>query len=645
MTSEAVRRATKVFVVFNPVAGRTDSATVRQTLEQALQAGGQAYDVYETTGSDEEDIGAVVRSALPKGYDLVVAVGGDGTVSATANALVGSAVPLAIVPAGTANVLVREIGVPVTIEAACALLASEFATVQVDAMRVGEQHFLLQIGVGLGSLMIRDTSREAKGRFGRAAYLWTMFRRLVGFQPQRFMLVIDGVRHRLSASEVLLANGGVLGVDPLRWGPDIHPDDGQIDVCVVWAKTLADYSGLLWHAILGQQRRSRGLRYYKASKTISVNAKKPLPVQADGEIIGTTPLQVQVVPHAVQIAVPFVQPVSEPTGGDGGTTTDHPAEAFIGETAKAEAAPAEAALKEQLREIKTPEQARVVADKLLATSGKVTEQQVAQTRDPNTSPAQVADAAAGPGAAPAADAVIEAAAQIAAKSGEQREALEHAVQRATSPEQYADLDPDLIRPLELLRNEILERMAPFQAIDTRLYLAINHLPHTPLSNWAMYSLTTVMNAGWGWLIGLGLNTLRNPRKHWPILQAVAPPLWLATVIVEYPIKHYFRRTRPFIDVVKAISVGRKPGTYSFPSGHSAAAFAGAWLITRHYPKQAPLWYAIAGLVGFSRVYLGAHYPGDVVSGAVSGTLLAEGSRRALEWLEEEILRGSKTLGV
>jgi len=102
--------------------------------------------------------------------------------------------------------------------------------------------------------------------------------------------------------------------------------------------------------------------------------------------------------------------------------------------------------------------------------------------------------------------------------------------------------------------------------------------------------------------------------------------------VEFPIKYYFRRRRPFIDLVQAIAVGKKPGTYSFPSGHSAASFAGAWLLCRHYPRLAPLWYSVAALVGFSRVYLGAHYPGDVLSGAVLGTLLAEGARRGVDAL-------------
>ena len=133
-----------------------------------------------------------------------------------------------------------------------------------------------------------------------------------------------------------------------------------------------------------------------------------------------------------------------------------------------------------------------------------------------------------------------------------------------------------------------------------------------------------------WALAVLVAALIDRKRGRQALLQIAPPLWFATMTVEYPIKYYFRRRRPFVDVVQAIAVGKKPGTFSFPSGHSAAAFAGAWLLRRHYPRLALLWYTIAGMVGFSRIYLGAHYPGDVLSGALSGTLIAEATRWVID---------------
>ena len=292
----------RVFVVLNPMAGSSVADDVRAALERSF--GDTNVDIYETTGDEGENIGELVRAAADRGARLVVAAGGDGTVSDVAEGLIGSDVPLGIIPVGTANVFARELELPLTLDDACALIAGDHATSPVDAMKVGEKYFVLQIGIGIDSLMIRDTDRQAKRRFGRAAYIWTMLTRLFGYQPLRFTIVADGKRLRPRASQVLVANGGVLGVPPFRWGPHITPNDGRIDVCIVSARTLLDYVGLIWHTVLGQQRRDRNVRYLAATSSISISADQPLPVQADGEIVGDTPLQIQVVPHAVQVIVP-----------------------------------------------------------------------------------------------------------------------------------------------------------------------------------------------------------------------------------------------------------------------------------------------------------------------------------------------------
>jgi YegS/Rv2252/BmrU family lipid kinase len=302
--SDASNKRYNVFVVLNPVAGSCIATDVRQTLEQHFE--GQC-EIYETTGSESENVTEVTRAALARNFSMIIAIGGDGTVSDVAEALIDTDVPLGIIPAGTANVFARELELPLDLEGACTMLAGQHGTTSVDAMQVGEKYFVLQIGIGIDSLMIRDTARQAKRRFGRAAYLWTAFTRLIGYQPERFTIMVDGKRSRPRASQVLIANGGVLGIPPLRWGPHIRPDDGRIDVCIISARTAVDYIGLAWHTLMSQQRRDRNVRYLSAKQSILVSADHPLPVQADGEIIGETPLHVRVVPDALRVIVPAIE--------------------------------------------------------------------------------------------------------------------------------------------------------------------------------------------------------------------------------------------------------------------------------------------------------------------------------------------------
>jgi YegS/Rv2252/BmrU family lipid kinase len=301
----------RVFVVLNPMAGSCTAEDVRQALDRHF---GDAWqqEIYETTG--QEKVAEVVRGALVRGCDLVVAAGGDGTVSDVAEALVYTDVPLGILPVGTANVLARELGIPLNLDSACALLANEHEATSIDAMQVGEHYFMLHIGVGIDSLTMRDTERAAKRRFGRAAYLWTGAKWLIGHQPRRFTIAVDGRRYRPRAAQVLIANGGTMGMQPLRWGPHIRPDDGQVDVCIISARTLFDYLRVGWHMLRGQHERDPNIRYLSATRSIVINADRPLPVQADGEIIGPTPVQVQIVPDAVRVVVPraSVEPAQQP---------------------------------------------------------------------------------------------------------------------------------------------------------------------------------------------------------------------------------------------------------------------------------------------------------------------------------------------
>lgn len=307
MTEQVVAKHTRAFVVLNPVAGRTTPADVLAALDGTLGSNGWEYDVHET--KPDEDIDRLVRDELSKGCDLIIAAGGDGTVSMVANCLVGTDTPLGIIPAGSANVLALELGISATIPDAVALFVGEHSMRKLDVMQLDNHYFILQIGIGLDSIMIQETDREAKRVFGRWAYMQTLARNLFGYQSQRFTIQVDGKRMRPRAAQVLVANAGTLGAKPLTWGDHIKPNDGRLDLCIVKVRTLRDYPRIIYQFLTGRRHNSANIEYVRINQNVSIASDRPLPVQADGEIIGTTPISVRVVPNGIRVIVP---PDAEP---------------------------------------------------------------------------------------------------------------------------------------------------------------------------------------------------------------------------------------------------------------------------------------------------------------------------------------------
>lgn len=480
-------------IVLNPVSGAGSAEGVRRTIEAAFDAAGRPYQIYETTGQDR--FRALVQNAVAAGAGVVVAGGGDGTVADVGDPLVGTSVPLGIIPLGTGNVLAQALGIPLDPVLAAQLIVGPHHICDLDAMRVGNRHFLLQIGVGLDSLMIRNTDRQAKRRFGRFAYIITLAKLLIGYQSKRYVLTIDGRRRRLKAWDILVANAGILGTADLHWSPNIKPTDGRLDVIVVNVQRFTDYLRVAWRILLGLKRRGPTVTIYPVRREVTISVNRNLPVQADGELIGRTPVTVAVVPHALGVIVPVECQVEK------------------------------------------------AGDEALATIGR-----------------------------------------------------EKALHR---------------------QSRLRRWLGPIGVVDTSAALLVNALPHPPILNIFMEALATVMQRGDGWLIWLAA-ALNAEHRSWRAAIDVAPPLWLTDIAVEGVLKRIFRRPRPFRAKVLAPVIGRKPGSHSFPSGHAAAAFAGAWLLSRQFPPATKGLYAFATLVAFSRVYLGVHYLSDVVAGAISG---------------------------
>lgn len=301
-TDDTPQHKKRLFVVINPVAGFGDSNRARRRIISFCAQRGWTCELYET--AEGEDLVAVVQAALQSGYDAIAAAGGDGTVSAVAAGLISSQVPLLILPVGTGNLLARDLGVPMDINRALELLEGGSAVQMLDAMNVNGEYHVLNVGVGWSSLIIKHTDRRDKRRLGILAYVITAARSLIGLQPHGFRLVVDDQKFRLRASEILIANGGLLGMPMSFEDVHVYPDDGRVDMFVIKARTLVDYLQLVYYILLRKPRKAPKMFYIQAAESIQIESDRPLPAQADGEFIGETPVSITVVPQAVKVFVP-----------------------------------------------------------------------------------------------------------------------------------------------------------------------------------------------------------------------------------------------------------------------------------------------------------------------------------------------------
>ena len=305
---------------------------------------------------------------------------------------------------------------------------------------------------------------------------------------------------------------------------------------------------------------------------------------------------------------------------------------------KAKAEPVRQALNQATAQVDSPEKANQVAERLEKLAGSATTGQIEQASQPakaSTVGDKVADSSqrieqAAKNAPPvekAADGIVQAAKEITASPGREGAALAEATQETLNPDQQGAPGNGHPQQREYLRQAVLKRMKPLDALDAGIFLAINHLPHNRWLNGLFRFFTLIFTGGLGWYLVMVLAILFDPRRGARVVRHIVLPLSSASTLVEYPIKAFFHRSRPFIAFIQAIVIGKKPGSWSFPSGHSASAFAGALLLSRDFPAQGPFFFLVAALVGFSRIYLGDHYPGDVLSGALSGMALAESVQR------------------
>jgi YegS/Rv2252/BmrU family lipid kinase len=219
------------------------------------------------------------RQAVADGADLLFIWGGDGTIQRCVDAVAGEAVNLAILPAGTANLLANNLGVPINLSAAVEV-GLHGDRRQLDVGVLNGERFAVMAGVGFDAIMMRDADHELKGRFGRLAYVWTGVR-ATHMTRRNVRIEIDGkLWFKGKASCVLLGQMGTLAAG-IRAFPDAQPDDGLLEVGVVTAKNALEWARVLSRLVVEDAKHSPLTQMGRGS-TVNMRLDRPTTFELDG---------------------------------------------------------------------------------------------------------------------------------------------------------------------------------------------------------------------------------------------------------------------------------------------------------------------------------------------------------------------------
>lgn len=295
-------------LIFNPVAGQSDPEQdllqIRTLLETEFE-----LDIRITT--PEVDANQLAHEAVERGVHLIIASGGDGTLSATAEALVRSDIPMGVISRGTANAFASALGIPDTIESACQTILDGKTRV-VDAALCNGKPMVLLVGVGFEAEVVEKADRETKNRLGMMAYVLAGVQQLRDFEKFEAIIETDEKVITVMASAVTIANAAP-STSILAQGPaGIVYDDGLLDLTVVAPENRAGAIATAYHllqtALSGDAAERDDIGYLRA-RHLKIDANPPQKVVLDGEIIGTTPIEVECIPGGLTICVPSVEEV------------------------------------------------------------------------------------------------------------------------------------------------------------------------------------------------------------------------------------------------------------------------------------------------------------------------------------------------
>lgn len=288
-----------VHVIINPASGIAEP--VLTDLNWAFKEAGVKWEALIT--KDAGDATKYAKQALRRKVNAVAVYGGDGTVMEVAEAMQGSNIPLAILPGGTANVLSKELAIPINLADAIALMLNPKHEIRdVDLGVTNNRSFMVRLSVGFLAAMEENAERESKARIGTLAYAIAGLQAIRDPKVAHYEITIDGEHIETDGVAAFIANTGNTGIQGLSLTHDISVSDGLLDLLVIRQADLGSLLQMAATAITGDDPPPT-LQHWQG-REITVKTDPVQSVTIDGEPYSETPITARISKRRVKIIVP-----------------------------------------------------------------------------------------------------------------------------------------------------------------------------------------------------------------------------------------------------------------------------------------------------------------------------------------------------
>lgn len=290
-----------IHIIINPGSGKGES--ILPVINTAMKEADIKWEASITHQAG--DAIQYAKAAVKKGVDAIAVYGGDGTLMEVVSGLIGSDMPLIILPGGSANVLANELDIPKDLKEACALISHgplEMKTI--DVGQFNNHYFITGISIGFSADLVKGANRETKNRFGILAYFFSAAAALKKLKLAYYHLKIDGSEHEVQGLTCIVNNAGNLGFTKISLDKHIDISDGLLDIVVVRKVNLSLLKLVIMTLINGERPDNFELVDHWQGKEISITSSRKQVVQCDGETIEKFPLHIKVVPAAIRVLVP-----------------------------------------------------------------------------------------------------------------------------------------------------------------------------------------------------------------------------------------------------------------------------------------------------------------------------------------------------